>query len=152
MRAEHRSADADVEDPGNAAKRAGFDRVDQRAGPLPACCGEVDILRRPTAAFGDMGCGTALAGIDDVAREQGIASGGKAGRVGARDGLRQQLLVEMGLRPVEIDAASLETEAAQSIGLGLEQRLQRPDPILLPFDCHCRRHIMAGRAKARLAG
>ena len=76
-RAQHRAADADVQYAGDVAKRAGLDRVDQRAHALAPRGRELDVVRCAAAALGDMGRGAALARIDDLAGEQGIARGGE---------------------------------------------------------------------------
>ena len=82
---EHRPADADVQDAGDVAERAGLDRVDQRAHPLAPRRREIDILRRAAAALGDVGRGAAFARIDDVAGEQRVARRGEAHVLGALD-------------------------------------------------------------------
>ena len=53
-------------------------------------------------ALGDMGRGAALAGVDDFAREQGVAPGAIARRLGERGETPSASgVVEVGLRPVE---------------------------------------------------
>ena len=53
-RPKHRAADADVQDAGDVAERAGFDRIDQRAHALAPSSREIDVVRRAAAALGDM--------------------------------------------------------------------------------------------------
>ena len=141
-RAKHGTADADVQDPGDITKGAGLDRVDQRAHPLSPRGGEVDVMRCAAAALGDMGRGAALARIDDLASEQGIARGGKAHRFGTSEELIDQALVEMRFRPIEIEAGDLEAEPAEPVGFGGEQLVEPLGRLLLPSPPH----IIAGAA------
>ena len=100
---------------GDVAERAGLDRIDQRAHPLPARGGEIDLLGRAAAALGDMGRRAALARIDDLAGEQGFATRRRSRISSARCDKRfDQRLVEMGFRPVEIESGDLEAQPARA--------------------------------------
>ena len=115
-----------MEDAGDVAERAGLDRVDQRPHPLAPGGGEVDRVGRAVAALGDMLGRPALARIDDPAGEQRLARRGEAPRLGQRRRTRSiSAVVEMRLRPVEIDAGDFEAQPAQPVGLGREQLVER---------------------------
>jgi hypothetical protein len=124
-----------VQEPGDSTERARLDCIDERAHPLSPRGGEIHVLRRTAAAFRNVGCRTALARVDDLAGEQRIAGRLKCPRFGAREELASQALVEMRLRPVEIDPRDFEAEAAKAAGLGGEQLIEPFDLWLL----HCRR-------------
>ena len=122
---------ADVQHSGDRSEPPGFDRIDQGACPLPSCAGEIDVPGRAAAALGDMRRRAAFARIDNVAREQGLAPRGEAHRLGAREAGGNNLLVEVSLRPVEIDPGNLETEPAQPVGVAGKQRVE-PLGLIMP--------------------
>jgi hypothetical protein len=116
-----------VQHAGDRPERTGFNRVDHRADALAPCDRKRHVVRRSVSALGDMSCRPALARIDDFAREQGIARSDKARFLGARLERVDCIPVEMGLRPVEEDARSLESQARQTIRFGREQLVQPLD-------------------------
>src|SRR5690606_27220417 len=89
------------------AERALMDRLDQQLHPLAQRGGFLDARLLADAAQRRMLGGAVLGRVDDVTREQLAARLREAGRVGERLEIGQQLVVEMGLGPVEQDAALL---------------------------------------------
>ena len=136
-RSEQRSADPDVQDSGHRSERTRLDRIDERSRALAASGGEIDILWCAASTLGYVGRRPAFAGIDDVAREQGIAPRGETHRFDAADEPVDQRLVEMCLRPVEIETCDLEAQAPEPVRLGGEQLIQPLHFILLLFGRHC---------------
>ncbi len=106
------------------AKRPALDRVDQRPHSLVQLCRQLDVIGRTLPALGDMGRRPAFAQIDDRARKQRIALGGKTLGLGQRLELADQPDVEMRLGPVEMDPADIERQPRQPIGLGGEQGIE----------------------------
>ena len=72
-----------------------------------------------------MGRGAAFAGIDDLAREQGVALAGIARRLGQRGKPLGQPRIEMGLRQVEQDPADAPRPARHAPVIAREQLAQR---------------------------
>ena len=66
----------------------------------------------------------ALALVDDLPGEQGIAGGGEAHRVGPTERLFEHQSVEMRLRPVEIEPRDFEAQPAEPVGLSGEQLIE----------------------------
>ena len=113
--------------PGHIAERAGFDRIDERAHALPARSREVDLAGRAAAALGDMGRRLVPSLGLTTSPANNASRGAAKPIVRARQELVDDLLVEMRLRPIEIDPGGFEAQAAQPVGLGGEQLVEPLD-------------------------
>ena len=106
-----------MEDAGDVAERARFDRVDQRAHPAAALGGERHGVGRAEAAFGRMLGGAVFGRIDDFTGEQA------GDRIVIIVGVEafDRLAGEMRLRQVEADAAKIVAELFGAGRIGGEQ-------------------------------
>ena len=104
---------------------SGLDRVDQRAHPRVEAGGAGDALGRPLPALGAMLGGAALGRVDDLAGEHRVAPRGEAGLAGEREEALEQGAAQMGPGEIEADAAFLDDQAREPVGLGREQVVER---------------------------
>ena len=104
-RAKRRAADADVDQVPHISQCAGVDRPDQRIHPRVEQLCFFNRRLIADSALGSMHRRPALRWVDDIAGEQRSAASGKIRRCRQINKRRQMRIVEMGFRPVELNAA-----------------------------------------------
>src|SRR4029453_11613757 len=94
-----------------------LDRVDQCAHPLPASSGEIRLLGCSPAALTNMRRGPTFARIDYFPGEQSSEGASEVHALGASQKFLDDPLIEVRLRPIEIQPCDLEGQPAQAVGL-----------------------------------
>ncbi len=140
MRPQNGPADADVQDSGNVPECPRFDRIDQRPHPRPAGGCQFHRIGSARTPLREMLGGSAFGYVDDIARKQPFASSGEALFLGQiREGFEKSL-VEVGLRPVEIDSGDGARKALKTVRLFSKQQGQRLERVAFDLFPGVRRH------------
>ena len=103
IRPQRRSTNADMDDVCDRPEHIGVDRIDQRPHPGVECARQRHALLIAYATLGSMFGRAPLGDIDGLSREQSGACLVQPRRIGQRAECAKQLLVEVGLGPVEAD-------------------------------------------------